>query len=268
MRIDFHTHAFPDALAARAIPGLAHTGGGLIPLTDGTVSGLIGSMDRCNVSHSVLLNIATKPAQQTRVNDWAASVACERVIPFGSVHPDAPDVLEALEHIHALGLKGIKLHPEYQGFCVDDPKMLPIYKKAASLGLITVFHAGLDIGYMPPPKTTPAALASILPAFDGAPVVAAHMGGYMQWAEVIDCLCGLPIYLDTSFSYGRIIKPMAQKIIDKHGPGGILFGTDLPWNEADTESRLIDSLDLSPADRDMIYYKNAAALLGIACEEA
>lgn len=267
MRIDFHTHAFPDALAARAIPGLAHTGGGLIPLTDGTVKGLIDSMDRCGVSHSVLLNIATKPSQQKSVNDWASSVNSERIFAFGSVHPDAPDVMDELERIRALGLKGVKLHPEYQGFYVDDPKMMPIYRKIAALGLITVFHAGLDIGYMPPPRTYPAAFASILPAFDGAAVVAAHMGGYMQWAEVIDHLCGLPIYLDTSYSFGRIIKPQAQKIIDLHGSDRILFGTDLPWNEADTESRLIDSLDLSQADRDKIFFKNAAALLNIAITE-
>jgi len=89
------------------------------------------------------------------------------------------------------------------------------------------------------------------------------MGGYMQWDEVIEHLCGLPVYLDTSYSFGRIIKPQAQRIIDKHTPGRILFGTDLPWNEADTESRLIESLDLSDDDRDKIFYKNAAFLLGI-----
>ena len=267
MRIDFHTHAFPDALAARAIPNLAHTGGGLIPLTDGTVSGLLDSMDRCGVTHAVLLNIATKPSQQRHVNDWTASVNSDRIIAFGSVHPNAPDVMDELERIHCLGLKGVKLHPEYQGFDINDPKLMPVYRKIASLGLITVFHAGLDIGYMPPPRTSPAAFASILPAFDGAAVVAAHMGGYMQWDEVINHLCGLPIYLDTSFSFGRIIKPQAQRIIDLHGPDRILFGTDLPWNEADTESRLINSLDLSESDREKIFFKNAAALLNIGITE-
>lgn len=268
MRIDFHTHAFPDALAARAIPALAHTGGGLIPYTDGTVSGLYKNMDKCGVSHAVLLNIAVKPGQQTHVNDFAASVISDRLFPFGSVHPDAPNALDELERIRSLGLKGVKLHPEYQGFDVDDPKVIPIYKKIASLGLITVFHAGLDIGYMPPPRTTPERLARILPAFDGAPVVAAHMGGYMQWEAVIDRLCGLDIYLDTSYSFSRILKPLAQKIVDLHGPERILFGTDLPWNEAATESRLIDALDLTPHERDLIFYKNAAGLLGIDTAEA
>jgi len=267
MRIDFHTHAFPDALASRAIPNLAHVGGGLIPRTDGTIAGLTDSMNRCSVSHAVVLNIATKPSQQHSINNWAASVKSDRIIPFGSVHPDAPDVMDELERIRQLGLKGVKLHPEYQGFYADEERMIPIYRKIASLGLITVFHAGLDIGYMPPPKATPSAIASVLPAFDGAPVVAAHMGGYMQWDEVITKLCGLPVYLDTSYSFGRIIKPQAQKIIDLHTPGRILFGTDLPWNEADTESRLIDSLDLSPGDKDRIFYRNAAALLGISDAE-
>lgn len=263
MRIDFHTHAFPDVLASRAIPTLAHTGGGLISYTDGTVSGLLQNMDKCGVSHAVLLNIAVKPGQQSHVNDFAASAVSDRIFPFGSIHPDDPDALNELERIKSLGLKGVKLHPEYQGFYADDPKLIPIYRKIASLGLITVFHAGHDIGYMPPPKTTPERLARILPCFDGAPVVAAHMGGYMQWEAVIEKLCGLDIYLDTSYTFGRILKPQAQKIVDLHTPDRILFGTDLPWNEAVTECRLIESLDLTQSEKNRIFYKNAAKLLDI-----
>lgn len=263
MRIDFHTHAFPDALAARAIPVLSHAGGGLVPHTDGTVSGLIHAMDQSGIHRSVLLNIATKPTQQTRINDFAAQVQSDRIIPFGSIHPDAPDVFAELERIQSLGLKGVKLHPEYQGFYVDDDRMLPIYRKIGALGLITAFHAGMDIGYMPPPKASPARMAHMLNAFDGAPVIAAHMGGYMQWDEVIQALCGMDIYLDTSFTFGRIPKPIAQKIIDLHGVDRILFGTDSPWNTADCEARLIESLDLSSEDKACIFCKNATALLKI-----
>ncbi len=261
MLIDFHTHAFADALAPRAIGSLSAASGGLTPYTDGTVAGLLRSMDECGVSHSVMLNIATKPKQQTRINDWAAEISSDRITAFGSIHPDAEDVFDELDRIRSLGLKGVKLHPEYQNFEVDEPRMFPIYRKIASLGLITVFHAGQDIGFMPPAKAAPDKLLRALPAFDGAPVVAAHFGGYIMWDDVLDQLCGLPVYFDTSFCFGRIQHPLAQAIAEKHTPDRLLFGTDLPWSDAKTERRVIDSLDLSAEDKEKIYFRNAAKLL-------
>jgi len=116
---------------------------------------------------------------------------------------------------------------------------------------------------MPPAKAAPDKMARMLSAFDGSPVVAAHFGGYIMWDEVYTRLCGLPLYFDTSFCFGRIQYPLAQKIVEKHTPDRILFGTDLPWSDALTEKRLIDSLGLSQTDKDKIMWKNAAALLGL-----
>lgn len=261
MLIDFHTHAFADPLAPRAIASLSAASGGVPPQTDGTYQGLIDNMDKCGVDHSVLLTIATKPTQQTRINDWAASLNQGRISVFGSIHPEAPDVFEELERIKSLGLAGVKLHPEYQKFWVDEERMKPIYKKIASLGLVTVFHAGMDIGFMPPARATVDRMIRALSAFDGAPVVAAHFGGYNEWDEVLDKMCGLPIYLDTSFCFGRIQFPLAQAIVEKHGCDHILFGTDLPWSDAAAELRLIRSLAVSEEEREKILWKNAAQLL-------
>lgn len=94
------------------------------------------------VDKGVFLSIATKPSQQKSINDFCASIASDTVIPFGSVHPDAPDWESEMERIVALGLKGIKLHPDYQDFDMDEPRVLPIFQKARDLGLCVVVHAG------------------------------------------------------------------------------------------------------------------------------
>lgn len=263
MRIDFHTHCFPDALAVKAVSRLSYVSGGLLPHTDGTVAGLRRSMVEGGVNASVVLHIATNPTQQKKVNDFAASIHNGvDIFSFGSVHPDAPDALEELERIKALGLPGVKLHPDYQGFAVDDERMKPIYRKISDLGLVTVFHAGVDYGFTPPYGCMPQALARALDWFS-APVVAAHWGGIQCGEAVLAHLCGRDVYFDTSFGYGMMPRYYAEQILEKHGTGRMLFGTDSPWHTAAMEWRLLDTLGLSDADREAIACGNAKRLLGI-----
>ena len=99
MLIDFHTHAFPDALASRAMSSL----GGRVdfaPTSDGTVSGLIKSMDEDGVDISVVCNIATNPRQNVKVNSFAVETLKthgDRLVPLGSIHPDYPAPAEEIE---------------------------------------------------------------------------------------------------------------------------------------------------------------------------
>lgn len=263
MLIDFHTHCFPEKISERAIGSLSFASGGLFNNTDGTVTGLKEKMAADGVDASVVLNIATNAHQMPKVNDFAAAINDEKsIFSFGSVFPDAPDALDELDRIKALGLKGVKLHPDYQGFSVDDPKMIPIYKKISSLGLITVFHAGVDIGFPPPYGCTPDKSRGILKYFD-TPVVLAHLGGIGCYEQVIDLLCGQNVYLDTAFCYAMLPKCKALEIFEKHGCDRILFGTDIPWQTAPMTMRFLNTLGLSDSDMDKVTHKNAMKLLGI-----
>ena len=182
---------------------------------------------------------------------------------FGSVHPESPDALDELERIKAAGLKGIKLHPDYQHFFVEEKRLFPIYEKAAELGLITVFHAGVDIGLPDPVHCTPQALANILPVFQGAPVVAAHFGGYMMRAETMKHLIGQDICFDTSYSHSRFPPPWAKEIIKAHGAKKILLGSDMPWSRTDYEINYVKSLGLDDVELALVLGGNAQRLLNI-----
>lgn len=263
MLIDFHTHTFPDAIATKAIDKLSYAAGGLVPQGKGTVSSLKYEMEKDSVDISVILSIATNPMQQRNVNNFAKEINDEKsFFAFGSVHPDADDVFDELERIKDMGLKGVKFHPEYQKFYVDDVKMKPIYKKISSLGLITVFHAGYDYGYAPPYHCMPDNLLGALSWFD-SPVIAAHWGGVNCGAEVIEKLCGKDVWFDLSFGYSTMPKAIAQEIVDKHTPERVIFASDMPWHRPSWEKQLIETLDISQSDRDKIYYKNALKLLNI-----
>lgn len=263
MLIDFHTHAFPPKLAQRALGKLSHDVGGLVPQTDGTLAGLKALMEEDGVQLSVVHSIATNPHQMHKVNDYAFEMDREEgIVAFGSVHPEAPDALQELERIQAAGLKGVKLHPEFQGFYADDERLKPIYRKISQLGLITLFHAGEDYGYPPPYHAMPEHLKKALGWLDG-PVVAAHWGGIGCGPQVLELLCGENVFFDLSYGYGAMPKPTAQAILDRHGPEKLLFGSDCPWHRPEWELRLLNTLELSPADRERILWKNAAKLLGL-----
>lgn len=263
MTIDFHTHAFPDKLADAAISSLGACSG-LEPYCDGTVSSLRRCAAEDGVDICVVLNIATNEKQQQKVNDFAASINnTEGIVSFGSVYPLAASAIYELDRIKDMGLKGIKLHPDYQLFFVDDEKMIPFYRHIAKLGLITVFHAGADIGIYDPVHCTPERLSKVIKYFEGAPVVAAHFGGYLFWNDVEKYLVGKEIYFDTSFSYARIPLPQAKRIIERHGTDKILLGSDMPWSRAADGIKLIRYMNLTECDTEKIIGKNAARLLGI-----
>lgn len=263
MLIDFHTHAFPERIAQRAIRKLSYDAGGLMPQTNGTLCSLKEQMEKDGVDVSVVHAIATSPRQQKNVNDFAIEMNTDpAIVAFGSVHPDAPDALQELERIADAGLKGVKLHPEYQGFYADDEKMKPIYRKISQLGLITLFHAGKDYGFLPPYHCMPEHMRKALKWFD-SPVVAAHWGGVDCSEEVLQKLCGQDIWFDLSFGYSNMPKPIAQAILDKHTPDRLLFGSDMPWHRPAWEKQLIESLQLSDSDKEKIYFRNAQKLLSM-----
>lgn len=264
MIIDFHTHCFPEKIAFKAMEQLKLRSGITRPAHDGTAASLANLAKADGVDCSVVLSIATNPKQQHNVNDFAISLKeIDGIIPFGSVHPDSDCALEELERLKENGIKGVKLHPDYQGFFVDDEKMLPIYEKIAKLGMITVFHCGFDIGFPDPVHCTAKAFASVLDSFGNAPIVAAHLGGLCSADETVEHLAGKNIYMDTAYCSGVMSPAWAKRIIDAHGTDKILLGSDAPWNSPMQDVEFVKCLGLSEKEEKAILGENARKLLSI-----
>ena len=263
MIIDFHTHAFPDALAPRAIASLVKACGGVYtPCTDGSVSGLVKAMDLFGVDISVVQAVVTKPSQTESICRFAAEIECGRIIAFGGIHPDTDDYKRDIDLICSLGLKGIKLHPEYQQFYIDSPEIMRMYDYALSKGLVLLFHAGLDPAYEGV-HSSPATFAKVARELGGGDIVLAHLGGSRQWDEVEEHLCGTAVYMDTSMGFAYYGKERFIRIVRSHGADRLLFGSDSPWSRADEEISVIRSLPLTEREKELILGGNAQRLLGI-----
>ena len=264
MIIDFHTHVFPDELADKAIKALTESCDNLyLPVSDGTVTGLLRKMDEWGIDASVIQPVITKKKQFEKTNQWAADVQSDRIVSFGGIYPHTDDYKRDIDFVRELGLRGLKFHAEYQDFILDDPHMLKIYDYALSCGMIIIHHAGFDPAFPPPFRSNPERFARVVDAMGGGIIVAAHLGGHAQWDDVEKYLVGKDIYLDTSMGFEYFSKEQFLRIVKDHGANRILFSSDAPWSAAGSEIQHIRSLPLSDDIKAKILSENARRLLRI-----
>lgn len=293
MIIDFHTHTFPEKIAENTLKILrskSHTRS----FSDGTVRGLLEGNGMAGIDLSVVLPVATAPAQVEHINTRAAEQNTiwfqneERpcgVLSFACMHPEHENPAAELKRIKNLGFRGIKIHPAYQNHDIDDLPFLRILDQCAELGLPAVTHAGWDIGFPGVecclPQKIRRAVRTVDPEGRTLRLVAAHMGGWRCWEEVPELLADTGVYLDTSFSTGRL-HPLEGEEYDGYyegkeismlNPDGfmelysafgaerLLFGTDSPWSSREESLGFLRRLPVPDRELALILGGNASRLL-------
>lgn len=281
MIIDFHTHTFPGKISSKVVRKLgmaAH----IRAYTDGSMEGLTASMALAGADYSVNLPVMTSPEQVEKINSsmiqHRESLLSQGIIAFGGMHPDYPDYKKEIRRLRENHIAGIKIHPAYQNINLDDIRMLRIIDCASEEGLITLTHAGMDIGIYDRNYCSVAHILKVIDEVHPEKFVLAHMGNWDCWQDVEQDLAGAPVWLDTAFSIGPIAKNPATdetpyeemnltdedfiRLCRKHGTDHILFATDSPWqDQADYISR-IKSMSFTDTEKEHIFSGNAVALLG------
>lgn len=270
MIIDFHTHIFPDKVAAKAIPKLA-AGNKLTPSMNGTMDGLKASMETAEIDLSVVLPVITDPHQfesvlkfSVQINETCFSSGSPRLLSFGGVHPESANVKEQLTAIKNEGIQGIKLHPQYQGMPLNDIRYLRMIYTASELGLIVLTHAGFDVFIPDKDYCTPDMITQVLDEVAPPKMVLAHMGNNEHYEEVMQKLCGRNVYFDTSYSFVHMPEELFIKLVRAHGAEKILFASDAPWTaQKDGVEKLRHLTGLSEEEKRLIFSQNAIELLGL-----
>ena len=273
MIIDFHTHVFPEKIAAATVSALEKSGN-TPAFSDGTVKGLTEQMKSAGVDISVNLPVLTKPTQFDSILKFAVSLnetykaipdGEPKIISFAGMHPDIEDYEEKLRQVKESGILGIKIHPDYQCTFFDDERYVRILAEAKRLGLITVTHAGLDGAYVGQPiKCTPKRVLKLLDKIGGYDkLVLAHLGGHRLYSKAYRKLAGKDVYFDTAYILRYKKEKEFKKMVKKHGDDRILFATDSPWRSLVTDTEILKGFSLGEKTEKRIFSENARELLKI-----
>jgi predicted TIM-barrel fold metal-dependent hydrolase len=260
--IDFHTHAFSDDLAPRAMKTLTKEAPDVKAYLNGTVSALLGSMNSCGIEKSVICCIATRPAQFEPIFRWCRQIRSEKLVPFPSIHPEDPECMEKVGLIKTEGFKGIKLHPFYQNFYADEERMFRIYEKICREELLLVMHTGFDIAFPRIRRVDAEKILKVKRNFPNLKLITTHLGAWQQWDEVEKLLIGKEIYMEISFALEYLEVEVARRMILEHPEGYVLFGTDSPWTDQNKTLSLLKRLQLPEKRQKQILSDNALGLLG------
>ena len=240
MFVDVHTHVFHPHIAERAKQVLKDQYG-LDCRCKGTAEDLLVRAQRCGIDHVVALCAATSASQVQPLNGYACYLqnTYPAVTAFGSIHPDCADWKSELDRLRVYGVRGLKLHPDFQGYRLDDPRLLPIFEEAQH-DFVFMVHIGDSL----PPEQNPSCpykMAKVLDAFPDMRVIAAHLGGYRHWEHSLEVLAGRNVWMDTSSCVPEIDDRLLKVILRRHPRDYILFGTDYPirdpWEEMEALQR-------------------------------
>ena len=262
--IDAHCHIYPEKIVDRAVAGTD-----AFYSTTAACRGVAGELleigDRIGIDRFVIQSVATTPKQVVSINEFiAASVATapDRFTGLGAAHPDSPSQDEVIEQIKRLGLHGIKIHPDIQGFAIDDPRMMRVYELCEAEGLPILMHTG-DYRY---DFSNPNRLLPVLKAFPKLIVIGAHFGGWSVWDDASRELADMEnLYVDCSstFPFANNDLALGERLIHRYGAERVMFGSDFPMWSPKAELETFMKLRLTEDERRMILSENAKKVYNV-----
>jgi len=255
---DFHTHIYPDRIADKATKSVGDFYELQTNLT-GTVDTLLELGKRAGISKYLILPVAIRPDQVSGINKFIREQVDthEEFYGFGTIHAGMENPCEEIENIECLGLRGVKMHPDTQGFNIDDERLFEVYDMIQGK-LPVMLHTG-DPRY---DYSHPRRLKRILEMFPKLTVIGAHFGGWSVFDEALECLKDKNCFFDVSSSMMFQSRERTMFYISQYGADRLLFGSDFPLWSPETELNSFMELKLSAEEQEKILYKNAMNLLG------
>ena len=260
--INAHCHIYPEKIASKAVKGIRDFYD-LDMSLNGKTDDLIKDGNKVGVVHYLVHSVATTPKQVKSINEFIASEVNSHqdlFTGFGTLHPDSEDIESDFNYLIDLGLKGVKIHPDFQLFALDDEKAFKLGEVVSDGGVPILIHCGdYRYNYSNPPQ-----VKAFVDRFPDLTVIGAHFAGWSMWQEATKILAGTPnLYVDLSSSLYDLSSQTAYELIHAYGVDKVLWGTDYPMWDSVSEMEYFNKIDLTDMERSMILYENASRLLGL-----
>ena len=259
MRItDCHAHIFPAKIAEKATEGIGRFYDKEMRYL-GSPDVLLESGRKAGVTRFWVHSVATTPHQVSSINHFIAEqcAAHPEFVGFGTLHPGSDDIERDVNELIGLGLRGVKIHPDFQRFNIDDDSAVEMYRLFAGKLPILV-HLGDDRYDFSHPRR----MAHALDLVPDLVCVGAHMGGYRVWEEGFEYLGGKNCWVDTSSTLGMMNDyDRARALVKRFGTDRMIFGVDFPmWDHAEELERF-SRLGIRGDALEKVLWRNAETAL-------
>lgn len=258
---DMHTHIFPHKISEKATESIGEFYNLKMHYDIGETERLLEAESAIGTKKMLVCSVATSPKQVVSINDFikAECDAHSELIGFAALHAKFEDIPAEVDRVIGMGLKGIKLHADFQREPIDSAGSYRIYE-AIEGRLPVLMHMG-DYRH---DFSHPTMLAKVLRDFPKLKVLASHLGGWAAWDEAERVLHSAEnVRFDTCSALGMMSPERAIRLIRHYGVDFCMFGTDFPmWKPADEVKMLLD-LGFTYEEYQKIFADNARAFLGI-----
>ncbi|WP_405265950.1 amidohydrolase family protein [Methanobrevibacter sp.] len=258
--INSHCHIYPEKIADKAVLGIRNFYD-LDMSLNGKLDDLLRDGNEVGVTHYLVHSVATTPKQVKSINEFIAQAVNthpDLFTGFGTLHPDSDDIQGDFDYLIELGLKGVKLHPDFQQFAMNEERAFRIGEVVSKANVPMLVHCG-DFRYN---YSNPKQIKPFLERFPEITFIGAHFAGWSMWEEATRQLSDFEnLYVDLSSSLYALTPETALELIHAYGADRVLWGTDYPMWESVSEMEYFNKIDLTDKERQQILYDNAAKLL-------
>lgn len=263
--INAHAHIYPQKIAEKATETIGNFYNIHMDMPAGTTETLLIDGSRAGYTGYVVHSCATKSQQVRSINEFIKKEIDlhKEFIGFMTLHQDLSEeeMKEEVKWCVSNGFKGIKLHPDFQRFYIDEEVAEKFYRASLTAG--KVFPILLHVGDDRYEFSKPIRLARMAKKYPEVTFIAAHFGGYRCWNDV-EVYKGLDnVYFDTCSSLPFITPQRAKEIIDLLGAEKFFYGDDFPMWDAEEELKRFYSIPLTDEERKMILSENIKKLLNL-----
>jgi uncharacterized protein len=222
-----------------------------------TTDVLLARMDSAGIQQAVVCPVKPRGYHLAAANDLVAeSVGREpRLAGLVRVDPNLEsDALAELDRgIHALGLRGLFLHPWEETFRVNDPRVDPLVARCGELDVPVLIASGY------PWLSEAAQIGDLARRFPSVTIVMTHGGQInisgLGQADAMETLRrGPKVCMETSGVYRQ---DFLQDVASEIGAQRVLFGSNSPLMDARLEVARVRWADVPETSRELMLGGNA-----------